>query len=79
MDLSAIALQGLDQAEVQLEAAAAGIASAGSLSPDGAGADTVSLSNEVVALLSAKNQFSVNLATLKIAGDIQKSSIDLLA
>jgi hypothetical protein len=78
MDLSAIALQGLEQAQVQLEAAAVGIASAGTLSPDAATADSVSLSAEVVALLSAKNQFSVNLVTLKIAGETQKTVIDLL-
>ncbi len=78
MDLSAIALQGLDQAQVQLEAAATGIASAATLSPDAATADTVNLSVEVVALLSAKNQFSVNLATLKIADETQKTAVDLL-
>ncbi len=78
MDLTAIALQGLDQAQVQLEAAATGIASAAALSPDAATADTVNLSVEVVALLSAKNQFSVNLATLKIADETQKTAVDLL-
>jgi len=77
MDLSAIALQGLDQAQVQLEAAATGIASAGALS--GSPTDTVSLSTEVVALLSAKNQASVDIATLKIANQAQKSLVDLLA
>ena len=79
MDLSSIALQGIDQAQGQLEAAAADIASAAALSPDAATGDTVNLSAEVVALLSAKNQFSVNLATLKIANETQKSVVDLLA
>ena len=55
MDLSAIALQGLQQAESQLNQAAAGIASFGAASPDGAGLDTVSLSAEMVALMSAQN------------------------
>ena len=75
MDLSAIALQSIDQAQVQLEAAATGIASTAASSPDAA---TVDLSTEVVALLSAENQFSVGLATLKIAGEVQKSAVDLL-
>lgn len=79
MDLAAIALQGIDQAQTQLEGAAAGIASAATLSPDSATADTVSLSTEVVALLSAKNAFSANLATLKVADQIQKNVVDLLA
>ncbi len=79
MDLSAIALQGLGQAQAQLETAATRIASAGALSPDGANADTVDISTEIVALLSAKNQVSLNLATLKLADEVQKNTIDLLA
>jgi len=79
MDLAGIALHGINQAQVQLEAAASGIASAAALSPDAATADPVNLSAEVVALLSAKNQFSLNLATLKGADETQKSAVDLLA
>jgi flagellar hook protein FlgE len=79
MDISAIALQGLDQASAQLETAVAGIASAGATSPDGANLDTVSLSEEMVALMSAKTLCSANLSTLKTADQIQKSSIDLIA
>ena len=79
MDLSAIALQGLQQADVQLETAAAKIASSGASSPDGANLDSVDLSAEVVALMSAKNQFSVNLSTLKTGDEIQKSLIDMMA
>ena len=47
MDLSAIALQGLQQADAQLNAAASKIASFGASSPDGAGLDPVDLSAEV--------------------------------
>jgi hypothetical protein len=79
MDISAIALQGLDQASAQLDAAAAGIASAGAASPDGANLDIVSLSEEMVALMSAKTIYSANLSTLKAADQIQKSTIDLMA
>jgi flagellar hook protein FlgE len=79
MDISAIALQGLDQASAQLETAVAGIASAGAASPDGANLDTVSLSEEVVALVSAKTMYSANLSTLKTADQIQKSTIDVVA
>ncbi len=74
MDLSAIALQGLDQAQAQLEAATTGIASAAA-SPS----DTVDLSAEVVALLSAKNQFSLDLTALKIANQTQRNAVDLIA
>jgi len=79
MDLSAIALQGIDQAEAGLEAAASGLPSAAGLSADGAAPDTVTLSSEVVALLSARDQFSVGVATLKIADETQKSAVNLLA
>jgi flagellar hook protein FlgE len=79
MDPSSIALQGLQQADAQLEAAAARIASAGANSPDGATLDVVDLSAEMVALMSAQNSFELNLATLKTADEMQKSLIDLKA
>jgi hypothetical protein len=78
MDLSAIALQGLAQAQVQLEAAAR-LSSAGTASPDGASLDIVDLSAETVALMSAESFVSINLSTLKTADQIQKKVIDLLA
>lgn len=78
MDLSTIALQGLEQAEMQLEKAATSLASAAALSPDGSNVDIVDLSAEMVALLSARNQFSVQSATLKIANEVQRNEIDLL-
>ncbi len=79
MDLSTIALQGLQQADAQLESAASKIASFGTNSPAGANLDIVDLSAAVVALVSAKNQYSANLSTLKVADEIQKTSIDLRA
>jgi len=78
MDISAIALQGLNQAEANLEKAATRIASFGADSIDGANVDTVDLSAEMVALMSAKNEFSVNLKTLETAGEMQKNMIDLI-
>ncbi len=77
MDPSAIALQGLQQAEVQLETAAARIASAGA--SDGSNLDVVDLSTEMVALMSAQASFSANVATLKTADQMQKSLVDLKA
>jgi flagellar hook protein FlgE len=78
MDLSAIALQGMEQAQVQLENAATRLASAGS-SPSGANLDIVDLSAEMVALMSAKNNFSVNLSVLKTASQIEKQVTDVMA
>jgi hypothetical protein len=79
MDLSAIALQGLQQAEAQLEKAATRIASVGAASPEGANLDTVVLSTEMVALMSARNQSSFSLSVLKTANEIQKNVLDLVA
>ena len=78
MDLSAIALQGMEQAQVQLGNAATSLAGAGA-SPNGANLDIVDLSAEMVALMSAKNDYSVNLSVLKTAAQIEKQVIDLLA
>ena len=77
MDVSSIALQGLQQAETQLNAAAATIANAGANSVNGANLDVVDLSAEMVALMSAQNLFDANLATLKTADQMQKSLIDI--
>jgi hypothetical protein len=79
MDISAIALQGLQQADSQLESAAAKIASFGASSSDGGGVDVVDLSAAVIALLTAKNQALVNIGTLKTAAEIQKTLLDVRA
>ena len=79
MDISAIAIQGLNQADAQLQQAATAIAGAGSQSPDGSNLDTVNLATEMVALLSARTMFAANLKTLSVASEIQKSTIDLKA
>jgi len=77
MDISSIALQGLEQADAQLNTAAARIA--GAASTGGAGPDTVSLSEEMVALMSAKTAASANIATLKTADQMQQNLIDITA
>ena len=78
MDIAAIALQGLQQADLQLNQAAATIASAAG-SSDGSTPDAVSLSAELVALLLAKNNFSVNLASLQVAESVQKQALNVTA
>ena len=77
MDPSAIALQGLQQAEFQLDAAAAGIANAGTGSSNGGNADAVDLSAEMVALATAQNQYDANLATLKTADQVEQNLVNL--
>jgi flagellar basal body rod protein FlgC len=79
MDVSSIALQGLQQADVQLQSAAVNIANFGESTPDGATLDVVDLSTAMVALMSAKVDFSANLKTLQTANEVQKSLLDLIA
>ena len=79
MDLSAIALQGLAQADVQLNAAASTLATAGAASPDGVNVDVANLSAEIAALNAAKTLVAVNLSALKTADQIQQSTINLFA
>ena len=79
MDVSSIALQGLEQAQVQLDNSAKRLASIGATSPSGAVVDDVSLSQEAVSMLSSKNEFAMNINVLKIADEMQKSTINLLA
>ena len=78
MNITAIALQGLQQASAQLDAAASSIASAGA-SPNGSNVDVVSLSVEMVALRSAQTLFACNLASLETADQMQKTLIDITA
>ncbi len=74
MDVSAIGLQGLQQAEAQLETAAARIAA-----PDGANPDVVDLSAEMVAMMSAQTLYEANLATLKTAAQTEEQLVNLTA
>ena len=78
MDLSAIALQGLQQADVQLETAASNLANAGANSA-GPSLDIVDLASQIVALNSAKTLAQVNLEALKTADQIQKNVLNLIA
>jgi|HubBroStandDraft_1064217.scaffolds.fasta_scaffold47676_2 flagellar basal body rod protein FlgC len=79
MAASAIALQGLQQAEVQLNTAASAIANAGASSGNGATLDIVSLSEEMVAMMSAQTSFSANLATLETTDQMQQNLLDVTA
>ena len=77
MDILAITQHGLDQAQGQFEKAAQRLAQVGadSQAPD----DTVSLSDNVVSLVSAKNQFQTEIKMAETAIEMQKKTLDLLA
>ena len=77
MDPSSIALQGLQQAEVQAETAAAAIA--GASAANGTNPDVVDLSKEVLAPISAQASFDANIATLETVDQMQKILLDVTA
>jgi flagellar hook protein FlgE len=73
MEISAVALQGLERAQERLAATAQRLARAADP------ADTVDLAAETVALLESRHAFAVNARVLKTADQMQQSLIDLLA
>ena len=77
MQVTYTAMGGLQHAEDRVERTAARLAR----SPFSIAApqDEVSLSDEAVSLLSAKTGFEANLATIKVADDMQKGALSLLA
>jgi hypothetical protein len=78
MDISAVALAGLEQAQAQLESAATSLAGLAG-SADLSSSDSVDLSAGIIALMSAKNNSAVNISVLNTADEIQKQAIDLMA
>ncbi len=72
MGIQAIALQGLEQAQSHVDHAARRISGAAS-------SDSVDLSAETVALLSAKNAFEANLKLAKTADELARGAVSLLA
>jgi len=81
MNIYAIALQGLAQAESLANTAATNLADLGAQAQANPSApvDTVDLSSQVVQLQSAENQVALNLSTLKTADQIEQKMIDLMA
>lgn len=71
VDISAIARQGLEQAQIQLENVASRVASAG--------ASSDSFISDSVDLTSANINFAMNIKVMKTIDEIQKSVLDLLA
>lgn len=75
MDISSIALTGLQSAQDRFDLTAARVTGASIQQPE----DTVDLSQPAVDLLAAKNQFAAMVKVVHVADDMQKSSLNLLA
>ena len=83
MDITSVVLQALQQADAQADATAGNLAVAGTAAPngtsDGSGVDTVSLSDSMVAMMSAENLYAANLATLNTADQIENALLNVIA
>jgi flagellar hook protein FlgE len=75
MDLSAIALSGLQAAGAAVERAGRRVTAA--TSPESA-ADTVDLSTAMVGLLASQRQFEANLKVFQTADEMDRHTIDVL-
>jgi hypothetical protein len=78
MGISAIALQGLNQAQAQVEQAGGRLAAVGGETSDGAAPDSVDLSDAAVSLLAGKNAFAAGIQLLKVADEMQSQAVNLL-
>lgn len=76
MGLSTIALGGLERAFAQFQGAATRIAAPASAS---ANAGTVDLSAAAISMLAARNEFAGNIQVLKMAVEMQRLELDVLA
>jgi flagellar hook protein FlgE len=74
VDISSIALTGLESAQDRFDLAAARVTGA-STQPE---ADTVDLSQPVVDLLAARNQFAGAVEVVHVADDMQKALLDVM-
>ena len=72
MEISSIALGGLEQASARFDKAASQLSNAAS--PQSG--DSVDLSTAAVELLTARNQFSANLKTVRVADDMEQALLN---
>jgi flagellar hook protein FlgE len=74
VDISSIALSGLQNASQQFDRAAAGIIRSTTAEPDSA-----DLSQAAVDFLAAREQFSAAIRLTRVADQMQKSTLDIVA
>ena len=76
MDITAVALQGLQEAQARLDKAAVNLSR---LSIDAASGDSVDLSSEVIALIATQAQVETNVAAARSANELEQKLLDVLA
>lgn len=76
--IGASALQGMQNAEAQFQKAAGRIAQLPAAVDPGAVGDTVDLSAEIVAMLSARDNFMANVEVAKSGDSMQRALLSLV-
>jgi hypothetical protein len=77
MDILGIAQQGLQQAQGQFNRTAQQIAQVAG--PSQTPGDSVSLSDEMVSLMTSQNQYETNLGVAHVASRMEQETLNLLA
>lgn len=72
MNVSAIATNGLQQAEAGFQKAASQLSGAADAG------DSVSLSDAAVGMIENRNAYSADIQTLKVADQMEKEAIDII-
>ena len=72
MNVSAIAMGGLQQAEAGFQKAAGQVSNAADE------ADSVSLSDAAVGMMENRETYAANIETLKVADQMEKEAIDII-
>jgi len=76
MDITAVALQGLQEAQARIDKAAVNLSP---LSIDASSGDSVDLSSEVIALIAAQGEAKTSVATVKSTNEMEQKLLDVLA
>jgi hypothetical protein len=77
MDISAVALQGLEGAQGRFDSAASKLSSAAL--PVAVTGEVTDVSQATVDLLAAKNDFEGNLKVMRAADEMERATINILA
>ena len=73
------ALQGMQKAQAQFDKAAGRIAQLPNAADAGAGGDTIDLSAEIVAMMSARDNFMANVEAAKTGDAMQRTLLNMIA
>jgi flagellar basal body rod protein FlgC len=79
MEIFGIAQQGLERAQEKLETTASRVARGTRPAPAPAGPDNVDLSQEMIALMQARDGFLTNVRAIQSGDEMVQKTLDILA